>query len=149
MDCSKNKVFNAIHTNKSAETRGRQRKTSSHFDRILIRYSKNNPFDSANELKNKLCAPVTSRTIRNRLREAGLMGRSARKVPLLSKKNIKNALSLPYNILAGKTGGMCSGLMKQRLICLDPTEKRLYVALPIVSLTQNTQKRPSSTVADQ
>lgn len=92
MDCSKNKVFNAIHTNKSAETRGRQRKTSSHFDRILIRYSKNNPFDSANELKNKLCAPVTSRTIRNRLREAGLMGRSARKVPLLSKKNIKKRL---------------------------------------------------------
>ena len=54
MNCSKNKVFNAVHSNKIIETRGRKRKTSARFDQLLIRYSKINPFTSANSLKNVL-----------------------------------------------------------------------------------------------
>lgn len=102
MKCSKTKVFNAIHSKKSHETRGRKRKTSARFDQRLVRLSKNNPFMSSSSLKNELCASVTSRTIRNRLQEVGLMGRSPRRVPLLSKKNIQKRLEFARRHLCRK-----------------------------------------------
>lgn len=92
LKCSRNKVFNAIHAKKIHETRGRKRKTSGRLDQLIVRMSKKNPFKSSSEIKNELCAPVTSRTIRNRLIEAGMKARSPRKVPLLSTQNIKKRL---------------------------------------------------------
>ena len=50
MKCSITKVFNAIHSKKSHETRGRKRKTSGRFDQRLVRLSKNNPFMSSSSL---------------------------------------------------------------------------------------------------
>lgn len=92
MNCSKTKIFNAIHQTVKPETRGRKRKTTARFDQLLVRKCKKDPFRSSKDLKNDLCASVTSRTIRNRLQEAELKSRSPRKVPLLSKKNIKKRL---------------------------------------------------------
>lgn len=93
MNCSKKKVYSAIHFQAKQEKRGRKRKTSEKFDKLLIRQSKKNPFLSSEDLKRELDAPVTSRTIRNRLIERGLKAHCARKVPYLSKKNIKNRIN--------------------------------------------------------
>ena len=71
MNCSKNKVFNAIHSNKTHKTSGRKRKTTASFDQHLLGLSENNPFLSSNNLKK-----VTGRIIRNRLQEVVSMGRS-------------------------------------------------------------------------
>lgn len=92
MKCSKKKVFTALHYYPKEETRGRKRKTTSRFDHLLVRHCKTKPFSSSEELKNELNPPVTSRTIRNRLSEAGLMARSPRRVPFLSKKNVQQRL---------------------------------------------------------
>lgn len=86
----KKKVFSACHFQNKAETRGRKRATSRKFDQLLVRQSRKNPFSSSEELKRELSAPVTSRTIRNRLVEMTLRAHSARKVPYLSKKNISS-----------------------------------------------------------
>uniref|UniRef100_A0A6P4E205 Uncharacterized protein LOC108038178 n=1 Tax=Drosophila rhopaloa TaxID=1041015 RepID=A0A6P4E205_DRORH len=66
-----------------------KRATSVSFDRRLVRKSNKNPFLSSKHLKNDLNAPVTSRTIRNRLIEADLKAHSHRKVPYLSKKKYR------------------------------------------------------------
>ena len=52
--------------------------------------SQKNNFFSSEDLKRELNAPVTSRTIRNRLIAKDLWAHSARKVPYLSKKTICN-----------------------------------------------------------
>lgn len=93
MNCSKKKVFSAVHFKPTEEKRGRKRATSKKFDQLLIRESKKNPFLSSEDLKNALKAPVSSRTIRNRLISAGLKAYSARKVPYLSQNNINCRLS--------------------------------------------------------
>lgn len=87
MDCSK-KIFQRFFMQVKSETSVRKRETTTRFDQRLIRKSQCYPFRSSEELKNDLCAPVTSRTIRNRLQEAGLKARNPRKVPLLSKQKI-------------------------------------------------------------
>jgi len=53
---------------------------------------KKDPFLTAKELRNTLGAAVTARTIRNRLIERDMRAYSARKVPSLSQKNMKNIL---------------------------------------------------------
>lgn len=92
MECSKNMVFNALKPCGKKAKRGRKRKTSMQFDHLVVRESKKDPFLPSNEIKERLNAPVTSQTIRNRLREAGFNGRSARKVPYLSKNNVNQRL---------------------------------------------------------
>ena len=101
MNWFKNNV-NGFHTKKSRETRDRKR-----FDQ--------------HSLKNELCVPEASRTIRNRLQEVGLTGCRARKVSLLNKK-YKKGWNLLDDICVVKIGIMCWGQMKQRLICLVRTE---------------------------
>lgn len=102
LNCSKKKVFNAIHAVVKEETRGRKRKTSSRFDKLLIRKCKIEPFLSSKDLQKDLNAPVTSRTIRYRLAEAKLLARSPRKVPYLSQKNIKQRLNFANRHLSRK-----------------------------------------------
>jgi len=92
MNCSKKKVFSAVHYIDKKENRGRKRATTKRFDDILARTVKKDPFLTAKELKNTLGAAVTARTIRNRLIEQDLRACSARKVPSLSQKNMKNRL---------------------------------------------------------
>lgn len=60
-----------------SEKRGQKCKTMAHFDHLLVRQSKMDPFSSPNNIIELLNTPVTSRTNRNRLREADLTGRSA------------------------------------------------------------------------
>lgn len=86
-------MFSAINFKITEEKRGRKRATSKKFDQLLIRESKKKTFLSSEELKNVLQAPVSSRTIRNRLISGGLKAYSARKVPYLSRKNITCRLS--------------------------------------------------------
>jgi len=86
MNCSKKKVFSAVHYIDKKENRGRKRATTKRFDDILARTVKKDPFLTAKELKNTLGAAVTARTIRNRLIEQDLRACSARKVPSLSQK---------------------------------------------------------------
>lgn len=89
MECSKKKVFSAIHFEEKQETRGRRRATSKNFDTRLIRKSKKEPFLSSRDLKNYMNASLTSRTIRNRLIENDLKAHSARRVPFLNKKHVE------------------------------------------------------------
>lgn len=90
---SKKMVQNALKKPLTLETRGRPKKTSEHFDRLLIRKSKENPFASSKDLKKILDAKISPRSIRRRLLNASLPSRSPRKVPLLSKKNIRDRLT--------------------------------------------------------
>jgi len=92
MNCSKKKVFSAVHYMDKKENRGKKRATTKWFDDILVRTIKKYPFLTAKELRNTLGAAVTARTIRNRLIERDLRAYSARKVPSLSQKNMKNRL---------------------------------------------------------
>lgn len=87
------KVFSAVHFKPTEEKRARKRATSKKFDQLFIQESKKQPFLSSEDRKNSLKAPVSSRTIRNRLISAGLKAYSARKVPYLSQNNINCRLS--------------------------------------------------------
>lgn len=84
-------------TNKIRKTR--KRKTSVQLDRIIHRISEANRHKTAvdihKEIKDQLLTPISTRTIQRRLNEFGLMGRVARKKPLISEKNRKKG----YNLL--------------------------------------------------
>ena len=84
---SKTLVFRALKPVTVALRRGRRRKTTVAFDRLLVRKIKANPFLSSAELKRESKAPISTRTIRRRLQDANLNSRAPRRVPLLSKKN--------------------------------------------------------------
>lgn len=85
-------VRNLLKAPKIKETRGRKRKTSATTDRYIANISKTDPFKSSRDIVKEISENVSSRTVRRRLGEANLFGRSARKVPLLSKLNIKQRL---------------------------------------------------------
>lgn len=89
---SKNMVARAIHNAYSTKKRGNKRKTSVQTDRQIVKLSKIGPFKSPTAIKSELNLTVSECTIRRRLVENNLNGRSARRVPLLSNKNIKSRL---------------------------------------------------------
>jgi Transposase len=83
-------LHNAVKYDYEPETRGRKHKTDSLTDRIKTRISKKRPFKSAKDMKIETNnVNISLSTIRRRLNEANLFSRQARKVPLLSKRNIK------------------------------------------------------------
>lgn len=88
MKRSRNMVNNALKPEKLKEKLGRPRKTSSRTDHLIAVKSKMDPWKSSKEIMQETCSNISSRTVRRRLVDANLLGRSARKVPLLSKKNI-------------------------------------------------------------
>lgn len=91
--CSKNMVCNALKLNKTEENRGGKRKTTPKTDRRIVKLVKSDPFKSSQDVKNELNLNVSTRTIRRRLVENNLLGRSARKVPCLSLKNVGQRLT--------------------------------------------------------
>lgn len=94
---SRKMIYNAIkHVNKykSYENQPRKlrpKKTTAVEDRILVRHAKNNPFITAQELKNVMNEShqinISRDTITRRLRDAGIRSRVARKKPLISEIN--------------------------------------------------------------
>lgn len=70
---------------------GRPRKTDERVDRVIVRVTKQNRRSSAaqlaGDLKDRFDITVSPQTIRNRLHDAGLHGRAARKKPYLTKQH--------------------------------------------------------------
>ena len=70
---------------------GRPRKSNEKMDRVIWRMSKKDHFKSANLIKSCLLKhyglSLSSRTVRHRLNEGGLFGRSAQKKPFISLHN--------------------------------------------------------------
>lgn len=80
---------------KDVAGRGRKRATTSRQDRQLVRACLSNRRLTSGQLRQQMAATgvhVSSRTVRNRLKEACLVGRVAAKKPLLSQRNQKDRL---------------------------------------------------------
>ena len=92
LQCSAKMISNALKWEAKPETRGRHRKTTKRDDRNIAKLAKKNPFTTSKKIKNDLELPVSTVTIRRRLIEANLLGRSPRRVPLLTKRNVSNRL---------------------------------------------------------
>lgn len=84
--------FNKYGTCKIQHLGGRPRKTTARDDSLIIREIQKDPFVSSNTLVKKLEIPVSSRTIRRRAVERGLLSRRPSKKPLISNKNQKKRL---------------------------------------------------------
>lgn len=94
-------VINSIETNKnfitdSKKKEPRVKKTTDAVDKAIVRKSKKDPFASSRDIVNEINAEfnlnLSDRLVRRRLNDAQLFGRSSRKKPLLSKKNIAKRL---------------------------------------------------------
>lgn len=94
---SKTMVENAIKWIPKDETRGRKPKITPTIKRSIIRCVKKDPFITSKRIKNDLNIDVDTSTIRKTLIGEEFRARSARKVPLLSKKNIKQRLEFAKN----------------------------------------------------
>lgn len=86
-------VENVFKPQKTQENRGMRRKTTLQEDRMIVRAAKSDPFMSSRDIKMDLELGISTRTIRRRLQDCNLKARVARKVPLLSKRNIQNHLN--------------------------------------------------------
>lgn len=90
------KQFNTFGNVVSLKRGGRHRKTTKAQDRWIKQTSEQDPFMSSLKIQHKLAeetgVSVCSRTVRNRLLEAGLHGRRPAKKPLLSKKNRRDRI---------------------------------------------------------
>lgn len=89
---SKTMVENAVKWVPAKETRGRKPKVTQAVKRMIIRCVKKNPFTSSKQIKNDLNLNIDTSTIRKTLIKENLKARSARKVPMLSKKNVQQRL---------------------------------------------------------
>lgn len=117
-------VQNALKMQKTVENRGPKRKTTSQTDRRIGHVSKCDPFKSSTTIKQELQLAISTRTIRRRLQEQSLHGRVARKVPLLSAKNIRNRIDFAKQHLdwAGS-----NGIKKWRnILWSDETKMNLF-----------------------
>ena len=94
---SKTMVENAVKWIPKDETRGRKPKIAPTVKRSIIRCVKKDPFITSKQIKNDLNIEVDTSTIRKTLISEGLKARSARKVPLLSKRNIKQIIEFAKN----------------------------------------------------
>lgn len=90
--CSLGMVQNAFKAKPTQEIRGRPRKTSKKTDRLIALEAKKDPFISSSKLLKATNLNISARTVRRRLVESKLPSRSPRKVPMLSKKNIKRRM---------------------------------------------------------
>lgn len=90
LDRSINFVANALKRTPAAETRGRPRKTTSVTDARIVLLAKKDPFMSSKAIAAEINNIISPPTVRKRLQQSRLPGRIARKVPLLSRKNIRN-----------------------------------------------------------
>uniref|UniRef100_A0A915DL90 Transposase Tc1-like domain-containing protein n=1 Tax=Ditylenchus dipsaci TaxID=166011 RepID=A0A915DL90_9BILA len=83
--------------NVANKKRIRRRKTSKRMDRIMHRITESDRHETAvdvhKEIADQLEVPIGTRTVQSRLNEFGLMGRVARKKPLISEKNRKKRLA--------------------------------------------------------
>lgn len=89
---SQNMVKNALQPPKLKLKRGRQRKTTKKDDDRIKVLSTRNPFMSAVQVRNELELPVSEWTVRRRLCEKYLFGRSAQKVPMLNNRQRKKRI---------------------------------------------------------
>lgn len=89
--------YNLIGTTASIAGRGRKRKTSKAIDRNIIIRIKQNRFESAQKIANKIeedhNIKISSQTVRNRIHEQGFQGRVCRKKPFLTKKHKQRRLA--------------------------------------------------------
>lgn len=92
LNCSAKMISNALKWEEKPETRGRKRATTKKGDSRIVRLSKKHPFLSSKHIKSSLNLNVSTSTVRRRLIEANLHARSPRKVPLLTKRHIKQRL---------------------------------------------------------
>lgn len=122
---SKTLVFNALKPVKNDLKRGRRRKTTATFDRLLARKVKANPFVTSTELKVATEAPISMRTIRRRLQDLNLNSRAPRKVPLLSSKNIKDRISFARRHL-NVVDPLERDLQWQNILWSDETKVNLF-----------------------
>ena len=72
---------------------GRRRKTTKAQDRLICKQVLTNPKTTLKDIKNDTNLDVCLTTIKARLNENGLHARRARKVPLISEKNVKKRLA--------------------------------------------------------
>lgn len=84
-------IYRSTGDYKSRPRSGRPRATTDRDDRVLVRMSLNDRRLTAPDIRKTLSidhgVDVTTRTVRNRLMDAGLYGRVARHKPLISEKN--------------------------------------------------------------
>lgn len=95
--CNIERKFRATGTTDNQRRSGRPRATSRTTDDYIVTSAKKNRRVSAKQLASDLkstdLASVTPQTVRNRLHEARLYGRSARKRPHISERNRKKRLT--------------------------------------------------------
>nr|XP_029715799.1 uncharacterized protein LOC115259391 [Aedes albopictus] len=96
---SKTFVFNAINTDKTRVSSGRPRKTTSKDDGHIKRLSNIDSFKSATKIRDELDLSVSTRTVQRRLVEKQLIGRSPRKVPMLTRKHLQARIKFAMNHL--------------------------------------------------
>lgn len=89
---SKTFVYNALQPQKTNVKTGRPRKTSQKLDAQIKRLCKKDPFKSSGDIKKELDLPICERTVRRRLEEQHLFGRSPREVPLLTRRHRQNRM---------------------------------------------------------
>lgn len=80
-------VQNAFRSKVHIEKRGWEKKSSDTTDTRIVRLAKNDPFMSSEAISAEIGNEISSQTACRRLKNAGLPGRIARKVPFIRGKN--------------------------------------------------------------
>lgn len=90
--CSAKMISNAIKYVDKPELRGIKRSTDVRTDRQIVYEVRKNPYLSSQQIKINLELSCSTVTIRRRLIEANLKAYTPRKVPLLTKRHLRNRL---------------------------------------------------------
>lgn len=94
--CSPTVVANALKWKDKRETRGRKRATTFRDDQNITRLAKKNPNITSKKIKQDLDLTASAVTIRRRLIQSHLNGRSPRRVPLLKKTHVQRRLTFAH-----------------------------------------------------
>ncbi|KAG2907710.1 hypothetical protein PC119_g10152 [Phytophthora cactorum] len=111
---------------------GRPRITDLHHDRRIVREVEKNRFVSAAvlaaQVSKEIGRPVSSDVVRDRIHEAGLHGRSARKKPYLSPKHhrLRRIYAKSFDKMTHHFWKRVSLVMRPRLSCMERPDEYPY-----------------------
>lgn len=120
LQCSQSSIGNALTKISGMETRGRKKTTTMRTERMVTSLSKRQPEQTSNDIKRELDLDVSARTVRRILVRNGLHGRSARRVPHITKQNVEKRIKFANEHI------FCSEKKWRNVLWSDETKINLF-----------------------
>lgn len=120
LQCSQSSIGNALTKISGIETRGKKKTTTTRTERMITSLSQRQPELTSTDIRRELDLDVSARTVRRILVRNELHGRSARRVPHITKQNVEKRIKFANEHI------FCSEKKWRNVLWSDETKINLF-----------------------